>query len=180
TQGFFADILQRDWLENVGPEHGRFRTYLLHCLTNYLTNEWKRERGPQRRPAGGIVPLETGDAENRYLHEPGDESTPEKLFQRGWVATLVDQAKTRLRAECSEPGKLREFEILESHLADRVERGSITKIAQALCMTEGAVRVTIHRLRQRFRDLLRETVAETISNPADVDAEIRSLFTAWS
>ncbi len=180
TQGFFADILQRNWLENVGPERGRFRTYLLHCLTNYLTNEWKRELGPQRRPSGGLVPLQIGEAETRYVHEPADEATPEKLFQRRWVATLVDQVKARLRAENAEPGKLLQFVMLESHLADRVERGSMAEIAHALNMSEGAVRVAIHRLRQRFGEILRETVAETIANPGEVDAEIRSLFVAWS
>lgn len=180
TQGFFADLLQREWLEKVGPERGRFRTYLLHCLTNYLTNEWKRERGPQRRPPGGIIPLESGNAEERYVHEPTDDATPEKLFQRRWVATLVDQVKARLRVECTQAAKLQQFEILEPHLGDRMERGSITEIAQTLHMSEGALRVAIYRLRQRFGELLREAVAETVANPCDVEGEIRSLFTAWS
>ena len=180
TQGFFAHLLQRDWLANLSPDQGRFRTYLLHCLTHFMINEWKREQGPQRRPAGGIVPLEIDTAEGRYVHEPVDNATPETLFQRRWAAALVNQAKARLRAECLEKSKLPEFEMIEAHLGDRMEHGSVQEMARTLGLSEGALRVAIHRLRLRFRELLRETVAETLADPNEVDAEIRSLFSAWS
>jgi RNA polymerase sigma-70 factor (ECF subfamily) len=179
TQGFFAHILNQDWLNGVGPERGRFRTYVLCCLTRFLTTEWRRAQGPQRRPSGGIVPLETGEGEERYAHEPIDEASPDKIFHRHWVETLLERARSRLRAEHSAAGKLPIFEVLGPHLGGRCEYGSITGLAACLGLTEGAVRVAIHRLRGRFGELLREAVAETLVNPADVDTEIRSLFSAW-
>ncbi|MCI0541642.1 MAG: sigma-70 family RNA polymerase sigma factor [Verrucomicrobiales bacterium] len=180
AQGFFEHLFEREWLGKVSPEKGRFRTYLLHCLSNFLVNDWNKQRGPERRPVGGILPLEIEDAEGRYSHEPVDNATPEKLFQRRWVAALIQKVKVRLRAECVETGKLSLFEKVESQLGDRMDCGSIAAIAEGLEMNEGALRVAIHRLRQRFGELLREAVGETVGNPAEVEAEIRSLFTAWT
>lgn len=180
TQGFFTHLLQVDWLSSVGPEKGFFRTYLLRCLTNFVGNELAKQRCATRRPGGGLVSLEEADAENRYSKEPIDYVAPDKLFERRWVSTLVDQAKAKLRAEWQAAGKLAQYERLEPELAERTERGAVAELARALGLSEGAARVSLHRLRNRFGELLREVIAQTIANPTDVEREIRHLFRAWS
>jgi DNA-directed RNA polymerase specialized sigma24 family protein len=179
TQGFFAHLLRRDWLARVGPEKGKFRTFLLACLKNYLHNEHARASGPSRNPGQPMLSIDAQDAEERYVLELADNATPEKIFHRRWVAALVEQVKERLGVECAADGKLALFEKMEPCLGDRTEQGFHTAAAAALGMSEGALRVAAHRLRQRFGQLLRDTVAETLANPAEVDEEIRSLFTAW-
>lgn len=179
TQGFFAHLFQRAWLDGVHQEKGRFRTYLLRCLTNYLTNEWKKGNGATRRPPGGFTPLEPGAGEVRYVRELMDHETPEVAFQRRWVMTVVEDAKALLRAEYERGGKQRLYDRLESHLAGRTDPGVHAGLAAELGMSEGAVRVHLHRLRKRFGELLRETVAQTVVHPADIEDEIRHLFAAW-
>ena len=180
TQAFFAHLLERPWLNAVEREKGRFRTYLLACLTRFLTNEWHRANGPTRRPAGGLVPLETDDAENRYVHEPADHASPDALYDRLWVQTLIRQVKARLQLSYAQNGKLTLFQQLEPHLVERSPTGAIPAIATALNMDKDTVRVALFRMRQRFGELLREAVAQTLANPSEVDAEIRSLLTAWN
>jgi RNA polymerase sigma factor (sigma-70 family) len=179
VQGFFCHLLQRPWLDGVGPEKGRFRTYLIRCLTNYVRNEWNKEQAARRHPPGGIFPLEMSDGETHYEHEPIDEETPDKLFERRWVAALVEQAKIRLRVESERDGKLALFEALEPHLGGRVEHGILADLAARLGMSEESLRVALHRLRKRFGEILREVVAETVADPAELDEEIRHLFSAW-
>ncbi len=179
TQGFFGYLLQRPWLRSVDPEKGRFRTYLLRCLTRYVINDTERKLGPTRCPHARLVSLDAAEAEARYAGEAVDRATPDRLFERRWVAELIGHTKTRLAAEWNADGKGPLYRLLEPHLTDRAERGELAKMAQSLGQTEGAVRVALHRLRQRFGELLRETVAETLADPSQVDQEIRSLFRAW-
>lgn len=179
TQGFFAHLLEQPWLDAVGPEKGLFRTYLLRCLTHYLTNQWQKERALRRHPPGGFVPLDADAGEARYAEDAPDTAAPDVLFDRHWVMTLLAQVTTRLRAEYAASGRQDLIAQLEPHLGERAEAGAIAQLATSLGMTQGAVRVALHRLRHRFGEVLRETVAQTLANPADVDAEIRSLFAAW-
>ena len=165
--------------DEPASNEGRFRTFLIRCLTNYQTNEWKKEHRLMRSPPGGFVPLEMSDGETRYEHEPTDEETPEKLFDRRWAATLVEQATARLRTEYEQEGKLALFEQLEPHLGGGAERGIAAQVAAGLDMSEEALRVALHRLRKRFGEILRETIAQTVADPADVDDELRYLIRLW-
>jgi RNA polymerase sigma factor (sigma-70 family) len=157
TQGFFGHLFQRDWLKDVSPEKGRFRTYLLCCLTNYLNNQHRSASGPQRSPPGGMVSLDP-DFEESSLWQSARELEPDKAFERLWVAELIDHAKKRLHSEHLSSGKLLLFEKLEPHLTDRVEGGEIPGIASSLGMTEEAARGALKRLRHRFGKHLREIV----------------------
>ncbi len=179
TQGFFAHLLGRDWLANVGPEKGRFRTFLLQSLKHYLENERLRESGPVRRPPGGFLPLEIETGEDRYLHEPADDLSPDKLYERQWVAALLTRITARLREHCEAAGKLALFEQLEPHLGGPVPRGVHAQVAAALGLSEGAVRTALHRLREEFGKFLRQAVAETVADPTAVEDELRSLSAAW-
>lgn len=179
TQGFFAYLLQRPWLHSVGPEKGHFRTYLLRCLTRYVINDTERKLGPTRSPHTRVISLDIAEAEARYAGESADQLTPDRLFERRWVAELIGHTKTRLAAEWNASGKGPLYRLLEPHLTNRAERGELAGLARTLGQSDGAVRVALHRLRHRFGELLRETVAETLADPSQVDQEIRSLFRAW-
>jgi RNA polymerase sigma factor (sigma-70 family) len=178
TQEFFARLLQKDYLQAAAQERGRFRTFLRVALKRFLANEWDRQRALKR--GGGVThfSIDTGAAEERYLDERME--APDQLYERRWAMTLLDQALARLRAEYLQSGKQAEFQELKEHLTG--ERGSIPyeHIAASLGQTEGAVRVAVHRLRKRFRELLRATVSETVSGPEEVQAELRHLVTILS
>ena len=179
TQGFFAGFLKRNYLEGVSSEKGRFRAFLLAALKHYLANEYDRA-GRQKR-GGGVAALSLNwqDADTRYQIDPADQLSPDKLYDRAWATTLLEQVIARLRAECAAEGKARVFEELKPFLM--VGKGDIpyAQAAASLGVNEGAARVAVHRLRQRYRELLREEIARTLAAPADLDEELRALFQAF-
>jgi RNA polymerase sigma-70 factor (ECF subfamily) len=180
TQEFFARLLQKDFLVGVLREKGKFRTFLLVALKRFLVNEWTRGQA-QKRGGGCVhVPLEGHSAETRYLAEPVDRLTAEKLYERRWALTLLDRVLERLRLEFVAAGKEALFEKLKGSLM--AEKGEIPNrdAAAALGMSEGALKVAVHRLRRRFRNLFREEVAHTVANPEDIDEEIRHLMGVFS
>lgn len=178
TQAFFAALLQRGGLGQASPERGRFRSFLLSSLNHFLADE--RDRAGAQKRGGGkdVVSLDLGDAETRYRLEPAHELTPEKLFEKSWSLTVLNNAMTRLRAEFAEAGKLAIFECLKPHLPAGRGPSSYQEAAAALGLTEGAVKTAVHRLRQRYRQLVRDEIAQTVSTPEQVDDEIRHLFAA--
>jgi len=178
TQAFFARLLEKHDLRRADPQRGRFRTFLLACLKNFVANELDKAQAQKRGGGRQALPLDFDNAESRYALEPAHDLTPEKLFDRQWAMTLLDLALSRLRAEAEQAGKLAPFERLSVLLADRAGHGAYAEAAAALGMTEGAARVAVHRLRRRYRDLLRDEVAQTVADPADVDGEIRDLMAA--
>jgi len=177
TQAFFAQLLERGGVEGVAPERGRFRTWLLAVLQHFLINEWRRARTQKR--GGGAVHLSLDDdAEARYLVEPADPITAEKLFDRRWALTLLDRVLARLGAEQAQTGKAAQFEALKFCLSG--EKHAYAEVAAKLEMTEAAVKVAVHRLRERYRALIRTEIAETVASPEEVDGELRDLFAALS
>ncbi len=180
TQEFFARILQRDWLANVHPAGGKFRSFLLACVKNFLSNE--RDKALAQRRGGGRspIPLEREDAETRYVIEPPDLTTPEILFERRWVFELLDHTLEALRHEYAQTNRLDWFEELQGFLPGGKEVISRAEMAQKRGISANAVDVAIHRLRQHFGALLRQKVAETVASEAEVDEEIRHLMSVLS
>jgi RNA polymerase sigma-70 factor (ECF subfamily) len=177
TQEFFARLLARGDIGGVDPGRGRFRTWLLAALQHFLINEWHRARTQKR--GGGAPPVSLDDdAEAHYGREPADPLTAEKLFDRRWALTLLDRVLARLGSEMAGMGKAAQFEALKFCLSG--EKHAYGEIALSLGMTEGAVKVAVHRLRERYRALIRAEIAETVADPSEVDAELRDLFAALS
>jgi RNA polymerase sigma-70 factor (ECF subfamily) len=178
TQEFFARLMEKNYLGDVDCAKGKFRSFLLAAMKHFLCNEWAREKTLKRGGGCTILPLDAASAETRYLREPQDLDTPEKLFERRWTLTLLDRVLGRLREDYEASGKKALFEQLQDCLTG--ERNSLpyAQIAAKLDMAEGAVKVAVHRLRQRYRAILREEIAQTLADPAEIEDEIRQLFAA--
>ena len=176
TQQFFARFLERGSLNLADPARGRFRTFLLRCLQNSLTDDWKRAHRAKR--GGGTVelPLDGVAAEARYAAELTDPMTPERAYEQRWALTLLDQVLERMREDYARAGKAGLFEALQDFLWGPEGSGSYAVLARDLAMTDGALRVAVHRLREQYRDRLRAEVAHTVSHPGEVDAELRYLI----
>jgi RNA polymerase sigma-70 factor (ECF subfamily) len=176
TQAFFARLLERKWVGDADRERGRFRTFLLTAMSRFLANEWDRVRAQKRGGLAPHVPVQLDTAETRYGHEPADNRTPEQYFDRRWALTLLDTVLQRLRAEYDREGKAELFTALSGTLVGGREAQPYAALAAQLAMNEGAVKVAVHRLRKRYRQLLRAEIAQTTANPVDVDDELRHLF----
>ena len=180
TQAFFARFLQKNYLEGLSSEKGRFRAFLLASLKHFLANEYDRTRRLKR---GGHVPLISLDwqsADTRYRIDPADRLSPDKLYDRAWAVTLLEQVIARLREETLAEGKAKLFEHLKPFLTIGKSAIPYAQAAAEVGLAEGAVRVTVHRLRRRYRQLLREEIAQTLSDPAQVEEELSALFAAFS
>jgi RNA polymerase sigma-70 factor (ECF subfamily) len=177
TQELFARLLERDDLAALDPARGRFRAFLLTACRHFLANEHDRARTLKRGGGRRILALDLGDADRRYAAEPGHEQTPERLFERRWALTLLDQVLRVLRQRYEAAGQADLFERLKGTLTGAAD-GAYAEAAAALGMTEGAVKVAAHRLRQRYRALLRDEIAQTVADPDEVDDEVRTLFQA--
>ena len=175
TQEFFARLLQHNWLAQADRKRGRFRTFLLAALSNFLANEWDKARAQKRGGAVQIVPLQFDSAETRYGQDPPDPLTPEESYERRWALALLDRVLSRLQAENTAAQKLEWFETLKPCLLGDREHQPYELLATRLGLTEGAVKVAVHRLRQRYRQLLREEIAHTVATPAEVEEELRYL-----
>lgn len=178
TQGFFMHILSSEALATVDRAKGRFRSFLLASMKNFLANEWDRARAAKR---GGGVPtmsLDATGAEERYRLEPADMLSPDKLYDRRWALTVLDQTVRQLAEEQAASGKAALFQAVRPVLDGGHASFSYEEIGAQLGMSAGAVKVAVHRLRQRYRELLRGAVAETVVHAEDVDDELRQLIDA--
>jgi RNA polymerase sigma factor (sigma-70 family) len=176
VQGFFLRLLDREILQRAQPERGRFRSFLLASLKHFMINEYERARAAKRGGGAAPLTLDITAAEGRYALEPRDTLDPERLFERRWAQTLLRQAQVRLRTACVRSGKARLYEQLEPFISGEDENVPYRQVAAALDTTEGAARVAVHRLRRKFRDLLREEVAHTVDDESQVDEELRFLL----
>jgi RNA polymerase sigma-70 factor (ECF subfamily) len=176
TQEFFVRLLRRNFLESADRERGRFRTFLLIALKRFLCDEWDRTRAQKR--GGGLrpVPLDAVEAECRYQSEP-PQPTADRMYERQWALALLEQTMTRLRAEYERAGHGGDFARFKRFLT--VDRREIryAEAAQEFGLTEGALRVAVHRVRKRFRELFREEIAHTLARPEDTEEEMRYLLT---
>jgi RNA polymerase sigma factor (sigma-70 family) len=178
TQEFFARLLAKNYLAEVVRERGKFRSFLLTALKHFLANEWDRACAAKRGGGQTTISLNETDAEGRYQLEPPDTLTAEKIFDRRWATTLLDQVVARLRDEYAQAEKLELYEALKGCLTIESRAAPYAQLAVQLNMSEGAVKVAAHRLRQRYRVVLREEIAQTVSSQAEVEEELRHLFAA--
>ncbi len=176
TQSFFVRIIETGGFVSADPERGRFRSYLLGAMKHFLVNEWHRARAQKR--GGGVTFLELDglDPEARYALEPAQSTDPDADFDREWAQESIARAMEKLRAESEARGKVELFEALKGSLTG--DEPARSETAARLGMTDGAVKVAVHRLRQRYRELLRAEIAETVTDPSDVDVEMRHLVAA--
>ena len=175
TQGFFESLLRRGDLAGVAPSKGRFRTFLLAALGHYLANEWRRGQRQKRGGGQAAVSFDALPAEDRYRLEPTAPEDPEHIYDQRWAWTVMEQALDRLRADYARAGKADLFELLRPSLAGGEDGASGADLAARLGISVGAVDVARHRLRRRYGELIRETIADTVASPDEVDAEIRHL-----
>ena len=180
TQAFFERVLRKNYFQDADPARGRFRAFLCVSVRHFLSNERDRGRALKRGGDRPPLPLEVETAEGRYQLEPPDGMTPEKLFDRRWAMVLLERALDRLRQEYTAAGKIDLFVRLQDVLTGDGAGVPYSEIARLTGMSEGAVKVAVHRLRRRFREALVAEIAETVSDPADIDAEIRYLLGAVS
>jgi RNA polymerase sigma-70 factor (ECF subfamily) len=176
TQAFFARLLEKNDLAAADRTRGRFRSFLLTACQHFLANQHDFETAKKRGGGRSRVALDFAGADHRYSHEPTHDDSPERLFDRRWALDLLDRALTELRTEYEESGRGKLFEMLKGTLTGGTD--AYADLAQSLDLTEGAVKVAVHRLRQRYRDRLRAAIAETVERPEDVDDEVRDLFAA--
>ncbi len=178
TQEFFARLLRGNRLACADPDRGRFRSFLLASLKNFLTNEW--HRGQRLKRGGGCVifSMSEAEAEDQPGFDPQDPSGPDKIFERRWAETLIGRVNARLRREYEAAGWGARFEALKVYLVGEYEPPSYEEMAARLGLTESALKSAIYKLRQRYGQVFRAEIAGTVSNPADVEAEIDSLLQA--
>ena len=178
TQGFFAYVLEKRTLETASKERGRFRSFLRGTFRNFSSNEWRTQRAQKRGDGRTPLPLDFDTAESRYRLEPKDTQTPETSFERRWARALLDRALDRLSSEMEAEGSADRFRLLVPFLAGPPEREDYARLAAQLEVGEGAIRVAVHRMRQRYARLLREEVARTVGDSTEVDDELRHLLSA--
>jgi RNA polymerase sigma-70 factor (ECF subfamily) len=176
TQSFFARIIETGGFAAADPERGRFRSYLLGAMKHFLANQWHRAQARKRSGGVTFVELDGLDAEARYALEPAQSTQPDAGFDREWAREIVARAVQELRVELKAGGKGELFETLKGCLSG--DEPARSETAARLGMTVGAVKVAAHRLRQRYRELLRAEIAETVSDPSDIDDEMRYLLAA--
>jgi RNA polymerase sigma factor (sigma-70 family) len=176
TQSFFAHFLEKESFSLADPARGRFRTFLLKSLQHFLTDNWKRDHR-QKRGGGKVeIPWDIHTADDHDAVELAESMTPERVYEERWAMALLEQVLGFMRADYAKAGKTRLFEALQDFLWGVEKSGSYGQIAEGLGMTQGAIRVAVHRLREQYRERLRAEVAHTVSDPNEVDDELRYLI----
>jgi RNA polymerase sigma-70 factor (ECF subfamily) len=178
AQEFFARLLEKDFLQAADPAKGKFRSFLLAACKHFLANERDRTHAQKRGGDRTFLPIDFDSAEGRYSREPSHALTPERLFERRWALTLLDQVLAQLGEEFRQSDKGLLFEHLKVFLTGEKDTLSYRQVADELGLTEGAVKVAVHRLRGRYRELLCAEIARTVDDPGRVEDEIRDLFAA--
>jgi RNA polymerase sigma factor (sigma-70 family) len=178
VQAFFTRLLEKNYLEGLSADRGKFRAFLLAALKHFLANEW--DKANRQKRGGGLqhLSLDWEQADRRFHLEPADTESPDRIFDREWALALLERVILRLQEECAGEGKAALFEHTKACLMVGSETIPYSEAALALGMDEGAVRVAVHRLRKRYRALLRDEIAQTLVDPAQADEELRSLQAA--
>lgn len=176
TQGFFAALLEKRYVKAADRERGRFRSFLLTALKRFLLKERDRAHAQKRGGAAGPISLDLESGESRYSLEPSHDVTPEAIYQRRWALTVLDRVIVRLRQTCVDAGKAAFFESLKAFLTGEAGAPPYAQVARDLGLSQGAVKVAVHRLRRRYRDLLRAEIAQTVADPEAVEDELKYLM----
>jgi len=178
TQEFFARLLQGHWIERADRQKGKFRSFLLSTMNHFLADEWDKVRA-QKRGGGAVhIPLQFDAAETRYGLDPADPATPDQTYERRWACALLEEVLRRLGDEFEQEGKAKVFAALNPCLIGDRSCQPYAELAANLGVSEGTVKSAVHRLRQRYRQLLKEEIAHTVADPGEVDDELRHLFAA--
>ena len=180
TQAFFTRLLEKHVVQAADPQRGRFRSFLLASFKHFVANERDRAHAQKRGSGKVMIGLDFESAEARYSAEPADALTPEAVFERQWALAILDRVLATLRDECVNAGKADLFDCVRDLLAGDRSPGGYAAIAESLGTTEGAVKVNVHRLRRRYRDLLRAEIEATVSNSSEIDEELGFLMSAVS
>jgi RNA polymerase sigma factor (sigma-70 family) len=180
TQEFLARLLEKNWIGDADRDKGRFRTFLLTAMKHFLSDEWDKARARKRGGGVTLQPLQFGQAESRYNLEPLVDETPERIFEVRWAMALLEQVLNRLRTEYEKEGKAGLFAALHPCLIGERTSQPYAELAKSLGASESMVKSAVHRLRQRYRQLLRDEIAHTIAVPDEVDEEMRYLFSILS
>lgn len=177
TQSFFAQLILRNFLCDANPARGRFRTFLLTAMRNFLANEWDHSQALKRGGGVEFISLDLAHAENAALHEPGHDCTPERLYERRWAETVLSKVLESLRAEF-DGNSVKRFDVLKGFLTEQKGSSSYAEAARDLGVSPQAVKSAVHRLRQRWRELMREEIAQTVqaATSEEIDDEIRYLI----
>jgi RNA polymerase sigma factor (sigma-70 family) len=173
TQEFFIRVLEGRYLDRADPGKGRFRSFLLSSLKFFVADEEDRQRA-QKRGGGQVIPFEFSSGEQRYQREPAHDETPERIFERRWAHSVLDRVVEKLREEFVQHGRPEHFERLKVFLLGKSDARYST-LAGEMSTSEGALKVAIHRLRKRYRELFRQEIADTVADPAEVESELRYL-----
>ena len=178
VQAFFARLIEKHDLARADPARGRFRSFLLTALSNFLANELDRERAHKRGGDMARLSIDDAEAERRYANDLATNASPEKLFERQWARELIARALSELESEWGHAGRGALFARLKPYLTGDASDAKQSEIAQDLALTENAVRIALHRLRKRYGELIRLEIADTVADPDDVERELGDLFGA--
>lgn len=177
TQAFFATLLAKNYVGDADPARGRFRAFLLASIGHFVSNQRKADRAQKRGGGRPVVSLSVEQGEASYLREPADHLTPERLFERQWARALLDRVLEQLADEFARAGRTAEFACYRQLLVPAGDAARQQDVARQLGQTEGAVKMALHRLRKRYRQLVRAEIARTVADPADVEDELAHLWT---
>ncbi|NIP28856.1 MAG: sigma-70 family RNA polymerase sigma factor [Phycisphaerae bacterium] len=176
TQGFFAQMLAKHYLKKVKRMPGKFRSFLLASLKHFVANERARARAKKRGGGRKVLSFDFENAESQYALEPTDDLSPDKVFEKSWALTVLERTMDRLESELASKNRQKLFDYLKVYLGTEASSVPYSKAAAELDMSEGSVRVAVHRLRRRCRELLRDEIAQTVASDEQIDDEIRGLF----
>jgi|SRR6185503_10965828 len=178
TQEFFARLIEGEWLRPADPQRGRFRSFLLRCLSSFLIDEWRRNTAQKRGGGHEFFSLDEAREEEQWALEPVEDFTPEQAYDRRWAEALIARANARLREAYEAEGQGGRFEALKVFLLGGHEPASYAEVARELELTVSAVKSAIYKLRQRYGDAIQAEIAETVSRPEDVEQELAHLLQA--
>lgn len=178
TQEFFARLLRSHYFSLADRKRGKFRSFLIASLKHFLSHEWEKAKAQKRGGEYTFISINEEEGENKYKNEPPDNVTADVLYDRRWALTLLEQVLDKLRKEYEEAGKAQLFKALEPALTGSELLPAYTELGKKLGMSEGAVKVAIHRMRRRYGELLREEIANTVASPEEVEEELRQLLEA--
>ena len=176
TQEFFCRLIGKNHLASVDRRRGSFRSFLLASVNHLLANEWDKARALKRGGGRQVISLDAEVAEGRYVQEPAAQDSAEKAFDRRWATTLLERALAILREEFAEEGKRAQFDLLKGFLSDVACEGDYAALAEPLGLEDGGVAVAVHRLRVRYREIVRAEIAQTVADEAELKEEMRHLF----
>lgn len=180
TQAYFLEFLEKGFLADVDASRGRFRSFLFSSLRHFLAHQRDRKNALKRGGGKRLFSLDTSTAEYGYAIRPREQMTPEDVFEQRWAMTVLTRALERLRDDSAAGGNAQQYEVLRPYLTSREVHVPYREAAEALGVSDGAVKVAVHRLRKRFGQCLRDEIAETVADPAEVDGELRHLLTVLS